>query len=280
MPLVLFAFSVSLAWSMRLDCTYNNSLSSYTCVAKVSFTDGDEHKVNEVSQNHMGGKSNYHVMALQIDHQGLRYMPRGVENYFPNLKILRIFYTQISEISSDDLKLPELTTLTVAHGPLQSLDGDLFKNNPKLTVINFSVNSLKHVGPNVLTSMYNFNSVYLENNICINRKIVNNKAAVAGLINDLRVNCPQMLTLTSSTTTASPPINYEDLVEKNLAEKTCKLVATCPPRTVPQILGISQEETKQLVEITVTEKMNAAMTKISKMETDIQNLVVSCSNKY
>lgn len=202
--LILDTVFVLLVASIRLDCIYNYSLyNSYTCVANVRFDDGDERNVSQVSQNHIDGLSNEKVKALQIDHQGLLHMPRGVEQFYSNLQTLRIFYTLISEISSEDLKLSQLEMLAVHDTLIRTLSGDLFQHTPKLSVINFSNSRISHIGLNVLRSMYKFKSVYLKNNVCVNVKAENDMEAVAEIINTLAIDCPPLITtsIAASTTT-------------------------------------------------------------------------------
>lgn len=234
--MIALVCSAQLASTMKLNCRYDYSLSNtYTCVATVSFEDDDVQNVTEISQNHIDGLSAVNVKSLQINNQEIAFMPRGVENFFPQLSFLRIFETKIYKISPEDLKLTELRKLAVHNGFIETLSSDIFKYAPKLNHINFSYNNLKHVSRNFLGSL-TLNSAYFQGNPCINLYGEN----IAKIKRQLELFCP-------------PKLDTQEIVEEVLSQKACEYLANCS------------------TDVLTDAKFDSIVKKVTKMENDLQD---------
>jgi Leucine rich repeat len=77
----------------------------------------------------------------------------------------------------------------LANNQLDSLDGNLFANNPELEYINLSSNQIRHLGPNIFNSLRNLRVLRMLNNICIN-EYADSAVRVADFRWRASFNCP------------------------------------------------------------------------------------------
>ena len=86
------------------------------------------------------------LQGLEIVHQTVNYLPKGINKFFPNLKGLVVENSKLKSLKKDDLKsLKQLVYVNFVGNDLESLDGDLFEFNPKLKFIGFGSNKIKYV---------------------------------------------------------------------------------------------------------------------------------------
>lgn len=221
-------------------------------------------------------------------------MPRGVEKFFPNLQTLMIYLTRISEISSEDLKFPELKRLSVYNCQIDSLDKEIFKHTPKLEAINFNQVGLHHVSSNFLGDLKHLKEARFLGNPCINLE-VNQNHHFPTLYNALNESCPPLesknatteLPITMKTTaTAQRPYNesssglpdynslalevkLQQLVDKVVAARTCQIIEKCPSNKN----GVSTDEKFEiLVHNIVAEYTRSFTSTILKLRADMEYL--------
>jgi Leucine-rich repeat (LRR) protein len=101
--------------------------------------------------------------------QTVNYLPKGIENFTPDLKALQIYDCQLMSIEKADLKpFPKLIELLLHNNLLEILESDLFESNPQLQYINFNGNKLMLVGENLLAPLKKLNYAYFQDCRCIN----------------------------------------------------------------------------------------------------------------
>jgi Leucine-rich repeat (LRR) protein len=104
------------------------------------------------------------------------YFPKGVENYFVNVKVLVVAYTGLKVLTQEDLKpLTKLRDLYVDNNQLEVIESDLFEFNTDIEVMNFSNNRIKTVGVNAFAPLKSIEHLNMQNNDCINKKGTNKK---------------------------------------------------------------------------------------------------------
>lgn len=196
MMLLLTAFAINNSRALVLNCnfqTVNWSVvgSSYTCTGSFQ-TVGDVRNVTGVTGNHLDGRNNSDVTAIAVSSQLLMAgIPREIENFFPNLAILSFSYTNILQVTREDLKpFPHLRVLILFNNRLEKLDSDLFVDSPNLQYINLSQNRLRHLGPGVFKPLNNLSTLRLLDNICINQYVDGNIFEIITLLWDAQFRCP------------------------------------------------------------------------------------------
>lgn len=179
---------------MIFDCYFNNFafrvVDAYSCQTRRLIL-VDSGTVTGVQGNHLNDYSNEDVLGLIVDHdRSVRRIPRGIENFFSNLEMLRWLNGSLSVITADDLapfKLLRLLILGSNH--IISLDDNLLKHNPKLEFVGFNDVGLEHAGYDLLTDLKSLTYAYFRNNTCIDWQ-ANGTAEVLILRNLLMLQCP------------------------------------------------------------------------------------------
>lgn len=197
--LALISFEVSN--SIILDCTYQiqtlwNIQNIYVCTARVIVV-GDLRNVTDVSQNHMTGRTNDDVKGISIRGQTLRFVPRNIDAFFPNIESLFVQQSQIQELFSKDLKnLPNLREVNMDGNLIEVISADLFEENQNITGISFSLNPMKHIDYKAFEKLPNLTTLFFSNSLCISHQAWNNRAEVLRMIFLLLVNCPPSFEMT------------------------------------------------------------------------------------
>ena len=198
--LLAVALFAAQSHSLTLECKFAiedwiNLNDVYGCASESVITEpGDRWEaLTKVSGDHLEGKINGDVETLNIDNAVFHSIPRGIENFFPNLKGLRIVHAKLRSVESDDMRaFPNLKVLCLWGNELTTLNGNLFENSPELEVINFGANYLKHVGPNFFEPLTKLTTAFFDENICIN----NTKAAdVENVKFEVTVKCPPLFNM-------------------------------------------------------------------------------------
>lgn len=161
----------------------------YTCTATVRSSDSGL-TLEDVEGNHLEGNQE-NVEFLEFAHQDLTFIPRGIEKFFPNLKCISYYYTNLATISSEDLEpFPQLVLFFVWYGDLISLDGNLFQHNLNLQWIAFGGNKIKHVGHNLLGQLSQLQHVSFKGNVCVNQN-ADSVEEIRELNEQLPILCPK-----------------------------------------------------------------------------------------
>lgn len=157
---------------MVFECEFKTSgwtfiEDAYTCAPTVAHT-GSEETLDDVKGEHEKGKSNFDVEYLNLYNQRLSRIPKNIEIFFPNLKGIEWHNSNLTEVHAEDLQpFPDLLVFAAFYNKLESVDGDLFKHNPKLQRVYFHSEKIQSVGDGLLSNLNELISVNFESNPCI-----------------------------------------------------------------------------------------------------------------
>lgn len=158
--------------AISLDCNFGNVIwtnagLAYTCTATIQGLGIPV--LTNVTGDHSENRTNDDVGALAISNQDMEFgIPQNIVDFFPNLIVLSLSNLGIYRVSSLDIaQFPALQVLILYRNQLDSLDGNLFVNNPLLLYINLSSNQIKHLGPNIFNPLRNLRVLRMTLNICI-----------------------------------------------------------------------------------------------------------------
>lgn len=163
-------------------------------------------EVTQIIGDHLSDRSHDDVEGLDWDRKiAFSAFPRGLDQFFPNLKAIDLRNNKLTSISYDDLASLYNLGYFAAHGRIESLDGDLFNNSLKLERIYFNNNLIQSVGVNLLSNLNELAEVGFENNPCINI-IARSPNQIELLKEQLITQCPELETTDEpeTTTTDSP----------------------------------------------------------------------------
>jgi len=182
--------------SASFQCLYSNSSwgvlgSTYYCLVQnsLNITTLDAAQVDSITGTHLTGFNNSNVEVFQIYSGQIHYFPRGLTNFFKNLKAIHISNTGLKEIHQHDLKdFPKLTHLYLYYSNLEIVEENLFEFNPNLEYIDLWPNKITHIDPNVFDKLTKLKILYFVSNTCININ-ANNVTEVQNLITVARSQC-------------------------------------------------------------------------------------------
>lgn len=186
-----------------IDCTYSVTTlwtvnNIYVCSARIVVI-GDLQNVTDVSQNHLTGRSNEDVRGIVIQSQTLRFAPRNLEQFFPNLEAFDILRSQIEEITREDLvNFPNLRQLHLDGNNIQQIDQNLLEGNPLMAAISFSNNPIRHVDYKAFDALDELTTLAFQSTSCTNMAYTFNRGGVLHLMFMLLVNCPPSFAMTEA----------------------------------------------------------------------------------
>jgi len=200
---------------------HSNGVGSvYMCNAKVLAFGGSDTVLDGVSQNHLAGYSNSRVESLWIEKQPISSLPKGIAQFFPDLKVLTVKNTPLNTISRSDLSpFPNLMHIDSSHNLLEALEGDLFAENPNIVWISFWNNKIRNVGTGLLDNMRNLATVYFNINTCIDRG-----GQIASLKQDLAQKCPPTLEMNMRDLMKNE--NFKGIIQQLIFKETTQLHKT------------------------------------------------------
>jgi len=196
MSLVLFGSSQSTSFQcgFSISSFYWGTLGKvYVCFVQdgVNITTPDAAQVDSISGEHQAGYNNDNVVAISVYNKALvHYFPRGLTNFFKNLKGIEIQSTGLKEVHQSDLKdYPNLNNLWLWNSNLEIIEENLFEFNPNLEAIYLSSNNISHIDSNVFDKLTKLKSLYLASNTCINMVASNNPTEVQNVIKTAQTQC-------------------------------------------------------------------------------------------
>lgn len=161
----------------------------YQCEITITNTQNPT-TIDEVFESHMDGKTRSDVEVFTVRNQPLSFFPNNLADVFPNLRSINFLGSNVSSISSNDLKpFPELLVFSVADNKITTIDGDLFIHNSKLKYINLTSNQIRHIGFNLLSYLKDLERVDFRMNPRID-EVAHNRSEIDNLNDQLPILCP------------------------------------------------------------------------------------------
>lgn len=165
---LILTFSSTL--SLRLHCKFVQSeVFGYGCHAiNFKILNGNDRTITEVVGIHFPGKTHNDVTAFSSYGQEVRFIPLGLTNFFPNLKLFEIAQANLAKISPNDLEQfgPKLSYIFFGENKLKTIRGDLFKFTPNLRWIDLNHNQISQVEPGTFSNLKSLYRISFINNLC------------------------------------------------------------------------------------------------------------------
>ena len=189
----LFFVTTNVVQSFVLNCS--SKIGNWS-VFKEQIEYCDAQNVNIISANEqitsVNGQTEPTIFqGIFIKDQTVHYLPKGIDKFFQNLKALTVHTSELKSMTQDDLKpLTQLEIVGFPYNNLKSLDGDLFKFNPKLIAVDFMSNNLTYVGDHLMRNLTKLQGSYFKSNPCININInAQSKSEFFALEKKLKSQC-------------------------------------------------------------------------------------------
>lgn len=176
----------------------------YECNAIVQST-GNEMILNDVTGDHLRGKSNLDVVGLVVHDQNVTKIPGNITrtDLLPNIIAIIWRTSNLQTISAEDLEqFPNLKVLSIYQNQVTTLDGNLFTFTRSLKSIGFYKNNIRNVGEGLLNDLSNLEIVNFGANPCVNTQAAT-KQEISTLNLDLPRLCPMPLNPTEPPVTTT-----------------------------------------------------------------------------
>lgn len=148
--------------------------------------------LDKVTGVHLPDKNIDDVENLNVYQQNLSFVPKNIEKFFRNLKLLSWYNSNLIQFSAADLRpFPQLLVLTIRFNDLPSIDGDLLRYTPKLRFVSFMSNRVRHVGNDLVTKLNDLTWLDFALNECTNR-VARTRGEVISLNTVLPEVCPPL----------------------------------------------------------------------------------------
>jgi hypothetical protein len=184
--------------------------SSPTCnVLSMDFSENSTYvlSTNLTSSDIAKVKTIWFYFSGNCRQHNLTFIPKGILNVFPNATNLYFAGCAIATLNSDDLEdIPTLEIFVIYNGDIEHVPGDFFVSTPNIKVAAFYVNKIQQVGEGLFENLQSLERVDFRYNSCINERAWN-ASQIPGLIENLRLKCPEIETTTLSTTISTTTLS-------------------------------------------------------------------------
>lgn len=204
------------------ECTYvfqhwSTLLDQYTCEARVVFNLFDQNLAG-IFGSHKSGYVNGNVLGLSIQNQNMGFVTQLTDTFFPHLRGVWYYNTNITTLSSSDLRqFPYAEYIGFRYNNLERLPADLFRFNPNLKRLDMRNNKIVHVGYRILDNYGRLDDVHFNFNICIDR-YGDTPATMVTLKRELNDKCPPTRDMIPSNDRFSELENEIDAMKNKIAQ--------------------------------------------------------------
>jgi len=147
---------------------FPNLVPRYTCRVKYTKVEQDTKIIKSFKGQHANNFSDKHVCAIHFENSGIDFIPLGLCEYFKNLQVLLIFYSNIKKIEKDDfIGYGQLKELSFNQLDVEYLPGNLLHNMPLLEIVSFQSCGIKYIDPEILDDVHNLKAAKFCSNISI-----------------------------------------------------------------------------------------------------------------
>jgi hypothetical protein len=180
--------------SAHVETGYEDVKSGKECRIRHGFTNlvitSPNEEITSINGNSGSDAIRNDVKAFFASSHVIYYFPRGLEKFFPNIKVIYINNCQLKTITKQNLEpFSQLTKLYLQFNEIEELEDDLFAANEKLLYINLHSNKIKFIGDPTFEPLKHLNTLYLHNNPCINKDAENDANEAQEVINETKIKC-------------------------------------------------------------------------------------------
>jgi hypothetical protein len=146
--------------------------------------------VTSATGSHKPSKSHADVQGFHSrEKKNINFMPRGLNDVFPNLIAIHIENAGMKEVHQSDLKqFPQLRKLVLWNNAITIIERDLFKFNPELQFVQLGNNKITQIHPMVFDHLNKLSELYLPSNLCIDAR-AHDRSAVENMISRVKQEC-------------------------------------------------------------------------------------------
>ncbi|KAG5668464.1 hypothetical protein PVAND_016404 [Polypedilum vanderplanki] len=151
---------------INCDIIYSSDVQNPEYVLFVRYVNTTHQKITSIN---MSTFEKENVIGVMFYKTTLPTFPSELGEFFPNLRKVDIFGSELEKITKDDLKnFPKLERLRAESNKLKYLPNDLFEFTPLLSHVDFSHNQIDKIGANIFDNCKNLIEADFKHNKTIN----------------------------------------------------------------------------------------------------------------
>ncbi|XP_070504998.1 leucine-rich repeat-containing protein egg-6-like [Chironomus tepperi] len=179
----------SQTWYNELHYSYDGMSSNfYECRNTNGEIKSYDTAVTSIDGNHLNRKGNSDVVSFDTQNHPIHYFPTELNEFFENLKSIRIKKSQLKRLREEDLEpFWDLRLLCLSNNNIERLEGNVFKHNKKLEYLSLDVNTIHVVDVGTFDHLAVLKSLLFRGNPCHSDLAFYNPKGViklAGVIGD------------------------------------------------------------------------------------------------
>ncbi|KAL7024642.1 hypothetical protein ACKWTF_013144 [Chironomus riparius] len=152
-------------------------------------------EVTDIKCNHLSGNSNSEVVSFDTENIPMHYFPTELNEFFDNLKSIRIRNSQLKRLREEDLEpFSDLRLLCLSNNNIERLDSDVFKRNKRLEYLSLDINSIHVVNSGAFDSLNVLKSLLFRGNPCHSDLAFYSRNNVVKLVDSIESKCKDAVT--------------------------------------------------------------------------------------
>jgi len=147
-------------------------------------------QIGGINGTHQDLRTNDDVLGFHADDKTIQVFPKGLDNFFKNLKVIFIWFGELKEIHQSDLKVfPNLVYFNLGSNRIEVIEEGLFDFNPNLEFVEFYEIRIIHIDPNVFDHLNKLRYFLFSNVLCVRQNVFNLTEQVQEAIKVVKSSC-------------------------------------------------------------------------------------------
>lgn len=166
----------SIATPIKVKCEFKISGwrfiddDAYKCFVSDLLVETANTIIDDTEGEHLEGKTNNDVKAVDIYKQQCHFFPKGLDKVFKNIEALSVSNSELRSLNKKDLRpFTNLKLIWFFSNKLTVIEPNLFVYNSKLKFVDFGNNRIRSVAIDLFDPLVELEKVMFNANICITR---------------------------------------------------------------------------------------------------------------
>lgn len=162
--IVLLLSFVTLLNAIELKCKFSYEKDGYNCKAMdLKVKDGNV-EITSISRNQNDVNESVDVFYV-LENMEIKFLPNGVQNYFPQLKIYEVVSSSLKNIRKQDfIHLNTLIALRLSHNKIEFVPEDVFTTLWNLELLDLKNNQIKAINDETFINLSSLKVIKLNHN--------------------------------------------------------------------------------------------------------------------
>lgn len=131
-----------------------------------------------------------HVKSFYADYQSMKFFPKGLATFFPELEEINVWSSDLETIKKSDLApFKHLKALKLSANKIKEIDSDLLQENKELVGVSFYWNRLEFIGGGIIDNLEKLEGAWFMSNECIDSYSSPGQTTLSELIAEIKEKC-------------------------------------------------------------------------------------------